>query len=226
MDGLYWKIPSKWMIWGYPYFRRTLYILKNNPRGLHCQVSWFWNPSILAQRRTASGNEGLLEVTTMSPWFNTTVTVTTTDEPSQETQERHMASRRAMILLCQYEIVARMRKVDLIDTSGQPWATPSDGSILQCKMLRTEAACVICEQHIQKRTNGYSWKLGNSQLLELVNTKNMMKLFIFHSQNVWSILPRSMWPFAAGQLGQRTPGPGKALSESWREKKTKLSKIV
>ena len=22
MDGLQWKIPLKWMIWGYPYFRK------------------------------------------------------------------------------------------------------------------------------------------------------------------------------------------------------------
>ena len=25
MDGLQWKIPFKWMIWGYPYFRKPPY---------------------------------------------------------------------------------------------------------------------------------------------------------------------------------------------------------
>ena len=38
MDGLYWKTLLTWMIWGYHYFRKHLYIL-NNPGVLHCS-SW------------------------------------------------------------------------------------------------------------------------------------------------------------------------------------------
>jgi hypothetical protein len=29
MVGLYWKIPSKWIIWGHPHFRKPPYIYIN-----------------------------------------------------------------------------------------------------------------------------------------------------------------------------------------------------
>ena len=47
MDGLYWKIPVKWMMWGYPYFRKPPYLYKsiynsNSAKILSC--TWRGDP--------------------------------------------------------------------------------------------------------------------------------------------------------------------------------------
>ena len=41
MDDLYWKILLKWMIWGYPYFRKPIYIY---PMKYACDIPIMLHP--------------------------------------------------------------------------------------------------------------------------------------------------------------------------------------
>ena len=54
MDGLCWKIPVKWMIWGYPYFRKPPYMYPHRLAGFR-HVRSYWQFVCVTHGRLAEG---------------------------------------------------------------------------------------------------------------------------------------------------------------------------